>query len=209
MDGLRRGRPPRAPRLCSANAGLGLSRARRHALEGMGAAWRDRGRQTNDGPGNERVTTKRVCEAAGYAGEAFRAGYRSRSGRPETSKPSRGAAESCFVTVMAGVSGSKAGSGSLRRKAGGLRWRNAGGDQPPGGGPVSPGSRMTTRARPPLTVTSGAPSVLRPIVTRGLLPGGAGGSAASVVTVPASSMKRIRTVPPVPRCRQAVGGRSA
>ena len=39
---------------------------------------------------------------------------------------------------------------------------NAAGDQPAGGGPVSPGSRMSTRARPPLTATSGAPSALRP-----------------------------------------------
>ena len=69
---------------------------------------------------------------------------------------------------------------------------NAAGDQPAGGGPVSPGSRMSTRARPPLTATSGAPSALRVTVTRGLLPGGAGGSAASVLTVPASSTKRIR-----------------
>ena len=74
---------------------------------------------------------------------------------------------------------------------------NGVGDQPGGVGPVSPGSRMSTRARPPLTVTSGAPSALRPIATRGLLPGGAGGSAASVVMVPSSSTKRIRTVPPV------------
>ena len=58
---------------------------------------------------------------------------------------------------------------------------NAAGDQPAGGGPMSPGSRMSTRARPPLTVTSGAPSALRATVTRGLLPGGAGGSAASGV----------------------------
>ena len=49
------------------------------------------------------------------------------------------------------------------RKAGGVRWMNAAGDQPGGGGPVSPGSRMSTRARPPLTATSGAPSALRPI----------------------------------------------
>ena len=90
------------PRLCSADAGRRLSRAWRHALDGTGAAWRESGRQTRDRPGNERGTPKRVCEAAGYAGQAFRAGYRSRSGRPETSKPSRAAAGSCFATVMAG-----------------------------------------------------------------------------------------------------------
>ena len=116
MDELRRGRLPRAARLCSADAGLGLSRAWRHALEGMGAAWRDRGRQTRDRPVNERGTPKRVCEAAGYAGETFRAGYRSRSGRPATSKPSRAAVGSCFATVMAGEfhrrrDGEDAGSG--------------------------------------------------------------------------------------------------
>ena len=56
--------------------------------------------------------------------------------------------------------GRKPAPGPEWRKAGGLRWTNAVGDQPAGGGPVSPGSRMSTRARPPLTVTSGAPSAL-------------------------------------------------
>ena len=73
---------------------------------------------------------------------------------------------------------------------------DAGGDQSAGVNPVSPGSRMSTRARPPLTATSGAPSALRVTVTRGLLPGGAGGSVTSVVMVPASSMMRMRTAPP-------------
>ena len=162
------------PHLCSADAGLRLSRAWGHRLDGTGAAWRECGRQTRDRPGNEAGTPKRVCEAAGNAGGAFRAGCRSRSGRPATSKPSRATARSCFANVMAGVAGPKAGSGSLRRKAGGLRWMNAAGDQPACGGTVSPGSRMSTRARPLLTATSGAPSALRVTVTRGLLPGGAG-----------------------------------
>ena len=102
------------------------------------------------------------------------------------------------TTAFAGAQDRCPGSGRAASRMGrkcfrpGLRWTNADGDQPGGGGPVSPGSRMSTRARPPLTVTSGAPSALRPIVTRGLLPGGAGGSAASVVTVPASSMMRMR-----------------
>ena len=70
---------------------------------------------------------------------------------------------------------------------------NAVGGQPAGVSPVSPGSRMSTRARPPLTVTSGAPSALRATVTRGVLAGGAGGSAASVVTGPACTIDETNT----------------
>ena len=110
--------------------------------------------------------------------------------------------------ARASAPGRETGPGPGWRKAGGLRWTNAVGDQSSGGGPVSPVCRMSTRARPPLTVTSGAPSALRATVTRGLLPGGAGGSVTSVVTVPACSMKRIRTVPPATSMPPVGGGRS-
>ena len=62
----------------------------------------------------------------------------------------------------AAAPGRKPAPGPEWRKAGGLQWMNAVGDHPAGGGPVSPGSRMRTRARPQLTATSGAPSALRP-----------------------------------------------
>ena len=41
------------PRLFSADAGLRLSRAWRHGLEGTGTAWRGSGRQTRDRPGTQ------------------------------------------------------------------------------------------------------------------------------------------------------------
>ena len=41
------------PRLCSADAGLRLSRAWRHGLDGTGAACRGSGRQTRDRPGTK------------------------------------------------------------------------------------------------------------------------------------------------------------
>ena len=165
-----------------------LRRCRAPALPGVEAwvgwdrsgVWRESGRQTRDRRGNEGGTPKRVCEAAGYAG----------------SEQFHGMVLSNIDDRDAAAPGRKPAPGPEWRKAGGLQWMNAVGDHPAGGGPVSPGSRMSTRARPPLTTTSGAPSALRRTVTRGLSPGGAGGSAASVVTVPACSMKRIRMVPP-------------